>query len=204
MKLTRRQLRKLILEVMIKPSDLILTLLDDPDIDPKIKKLLSHPDIKNRKTGLELARQIYSQYEERIQHEGEYAAAAHTEWEGPSTWDPMAHTDWEGHKQATGEYEYSIASQGRQAASKNFAIRKFVENNNMRNVRIIDVTAMEGSGGGLYPMYQVDENGHMTVIVEDVGDIVYDYFDALPQGTYMWQGRHYGMTGHEFGEGTIV
>jgi len=66
MKFTRRQLRKLIIETMISPTDLSDRLLADPQIDRRIKRLLSHPDEEEQVRALELVASMYPQYEDEI------------------------------------------------------------------------------------------------------------------------------------------
>ena len=66
MRVTRSQLRRLILETMISPTDLADRLLADPQVDQNIKDLLSHPDEEEQVAALELAATLYPQYEDEI------------------------------------------------------------------------------------------------------------------------------------------
>ena len=74
MKLTRRQLSRLINETMLQPTyfmvkareELVQRIFDDPNVDPKIKELLQHEDESFQNTGLELMRTLNPEYEQDI------------------------------------------------------------------------------------------------------------------------------------------
>ena len=74
MKLTRRQLRRLISEHMISPTffafkernELVQRIFDDPEVDSKIKDLLKHEDEAFQNMGLELMRTLNPEYEQDI------------------------------------------------------------------------------------------------------------------------------------------
>ena len=42
---------------------------------------------------------------------------------------------------------------------------------------VIDVSAMEGSGGGLYPSYQADMGTISQILSDDIGEEAYDLTD---------------------------
>jgi len=53
---------------------------------------------------------------------------------------------------------------------------------------IVDVTQMEGSGGGYYPGYKV-KNGMATLDTDNVGDLVYMLMDTPGLGISFYQGE---------------
>ena len=71
MKITRRQLRRLITETMIAPTDIMQRLIADPSIDQRLKKMLMSKNTDNQKSALALIRDIYPQYEKEIDYGGE-------------------------------------------------------------------------------------------------------------------------------------
>jgi len=74
MKLTRKQLRKLVSEHMISPTyymvgareELVKRIFDDPEVDSNIKDLLKQEDESFQNMGLELMRTLNPEYEQDI------------------------------------------------------------------------------------------------------------------------------------------
>jgi len=64
MRITRRQLRRSIIETMISPSNLIDQILNDPQVDDGIKNMLRFDDIESHRQGLELAGLLYPEYDQ--------------------------------------------------------------------------------------------------------------------------------------------
>ena len=89
MKLTRRYLRRLIIETMTLPSvDVINQILDDPEVDEKLKVLLGSDDEENIAMGFNLLSTIYPEkygFLDNIDvrtattaYENEYSATQHS------------------------------------------------------------------------------------------------------------------------------
>jgi hypothetical protein len=59
MRLTHKKLKQLIIETMYAPSTIIDDALDDPDVHPKIKDLLSTDSDEDKRTGLAMLDSMY-------------------------------------------------------------------------------------------------------------------------------------------------
>ena len=67
--LTEAKLKQMILEVMYSPRTLVKSALADPDVDPKIKNLLSSQNEKDKMQGLSLLQYMYPEkYETNLKY----------------------------------------------------------------------------------------------------------------------------------------
>lgn len=73
MKITKSQLRKLILETMITPTNIVAIILDDPEVPEKIKTMIGDgSDIENVKPAIELLAQLVPRYKHMLDKDHNY------------------------------------------------------------------------------------------------------------------------------------